>query len=101
MSNFLKKILEILFQVNRSSISKLYKLFFLFSTCISLVSFELSVSLETFVARRSANLLNFDEDSVTVAIVIDGLQVLHVATVLAFTPKPPTASAPVAHSARL
>ena len=41
--NFLKKISETLFQVNRSSISELYYLFFLFSTIYEWFSIEIHV----------------------------------------------------------
>ena len=43
MSKLLKKKLEILFQVNRSSISELYYLFFLFSTIYERFSIEIHV----------------------------------------------------------
>ena len=43
MSKLLKKKLEVLFQVNRSSISELYYLFFLFSTIYEWLSFEIHV----------------------------------------------------------
>ena len=43
VQTFLKKKLEILFQVDRSSISKLYHLFFLFSTIYEWLSIEIHV----------------------------------------------------------
>ena len=42
--NFFKKILEILFQVNRSSISKLYNLFFLFFAIYEWLPIEVHVN---------------------------------------------------------
>ena len=42
-TNFFKKEISILFQVNRSSISKLYNLFFLFSTIYEWLSIEIHV----------------------------------------------------------
>ena len=41
--NYFKKKLEILFQVNRSSINKLYTLFFLLSTIYEWLSIEIHV----------------------------------------------------------
>ena len=41
--NFFKKKLEILFEVNRSSISKLYQIIFLFSTVYEWLSIEIHV----------------------------------------------------------
>ena len=43
MSKLIKNKLEILFQVNRSSISKLYSLFFLFSTIYEWLSIKIHV----------------------------------------------------------
>ncbi len=43
MPRLLKKKLEILFQVTRSSISKLYRFFFLFSTVYERLSIEIHV----------------------------------------------------------